>query len=230
MSKEFLWIACFGLVLLATPAQADNWTQFRGPNADGLAKESQLPTEWGKDKNVQWQVEESTPLPFIVDLFPTLAEVAWLFHDLGRAEEFREIVLDPDPIRSPWNDAARAICDGELVRETAADGADHRFLLAEAPKAVGLRPMVVRVAGLLQADSAEADPLAASAEADPWVAASRPIKSTSGKCSVSTGPVAKFFGSKPPSRKSPPSPNSPVTAMPRKLPLPTANGFMPISA
>ena len=57
MSKEFLWIACFGLVLLATPAQADNWTQFRGPNADGLAKESQLPTEWGKDKNIQWQVE-----------------------------------------------------------------------------------------------------------------------------------------------------------------------------
>src|SRR5438094_4732231 len=57
MSKEFLWIACFGLVLLTTPAQADNWTQFRGPNADGLAKESQLPTEWGKDKNIQWQVE-----------------------------------------------------------------------------------------------------------------------------------------------------------------------------
>ena len=55
--------------------------------------------------------------------FPTLAEVAWLFHDLGRAEEFREIVLDPDPIKSPWNDAARAICDGELVR--AADTIDR---------------------------------------------------------------------------------------------------------
>ena len=48
--------------------------------------------------------------------FPTLAEVAWLFHDLGRAREFIEVVLDPDPIKSPWNDAARAICDGELVR------------------------------------------------------------------------------------------------------------------
>ncbi len=57
MSKEFLWIACFGSVLLVTPARGDNWTQFRGPNADGLAKESQLPTEWGKDKNIQWQVE-----------------------------------------------------------------------------------------------------------------------------------------------------------------------------
>jgi hypothetical protein len=48
--------------------------------------------------------------------FPTLAEVAWLFHDLDRAGELGEVVLDPDPIGSPWNDAARAICDGEFVR------------------------------------------------------------------------------------------------------------------
>jgi hypothetical protein len=55
--------------------------------------------------------------------FPTLADVAWLFHDLGRAAEFIDVVLDPDPIKSPWNDAARAICDGELVR--AADTIDR---------------------------------------------------------------------------------------------------------
>jgi hypothetical protein len=48
--------------------------------------------------------------------FPTLAEVAWLFYDLDRAGEFIEVVLDPDPIKSLWNDAARAICDGEPAR------------------------------------------------------------------------------------------------------------------
>jgi class 3 adenylate cyclase len=48
--------------------------------------------------------------------FPTLAEAAWLFHDLGRAREFNEVVLDPDPIKSPWNDAARAIGDGNFVQ------------------------------------------------------------------------------------------------------------------
>lgn len=48
--------------------------------------------------------------------FPTLADIAWLFHDLGRATELIEVVLDPDPIKSPWNDAARAICEGELAR------------------------------------------------------------------------------------------------------------------
>ena len=48
--------------------------------------------------------------------FPTLAEVAWLFYDLGRAGEFIEVVLDPDPIKSPWNDAAQAICKGQFAR------------------------------------------------------------------------------------------------------------------
>jgi class 3 adenylate cyclase len=48
--------------------------------------------------------------------FPTLADVAWLFRDLGRATELVAVVLDPDPIKSPWNEAARAICEGELVR------------------------------------------------------------------------------------------------------------------
>jgi len=55
-------------------------------------------------------------VPALCSPSPTLADVAWLFHDLGRAAEFIEVVLDPDPIKSPWNDAARAICDDELVR------------------------------------------------------------------------------------------------------------------
>jgi len=48
--------------------------------------------------------------------FPTLVDVAWVFRDLGREREFREAVLDADPIKSPWNDAARAICDGDIAR------------------------------------------------------------------------------------------------------------------
>jgi hypothetical protein len=54
-------------------------------------------------------------VPALCAPFPALADVAWLFHDLGRAKELIGIVLDPDPIKSPWNDAARAICEGELA-------------------------------------------------------------------------------------------------------------------
>ena len=37
--------------------------------------------------------------------FPTFAEVAWVFSDLGREDEFG-VVLDATPIESPWIDAA----------------------------------------------------------------------------------------------------------------------------
>ena len=38
------------------------------------------------------------------------------FKDLGREQEFVEVVLDPNPIETPWADAAQAIVDGEAVR------------------------------------------------------------------------------------------------------------------
>jgi class 3 adenylate cyclase len=77
--------------------------------------------------------------------FSTLADVAWLFHDLDRAMELTGVVLDPDPIRSPWNDAARAICDGELARAAdiierighTASAAYARLRAAEALAAAG---------------------------------------------------------------------------------------------
>jgi ATP/maltotriose-dependent transcriptional regulator MalT len=47
--------------------------------------------------------------------FPTLADAAWSLTDLGRQDEFAARVLDPDVIRSPWNDVARAICDGDFA-------------------------------------------------------------------------------------------------------------------
>jgi outer membrane protein assembly factor BamB len=44
-------------VLLLIPAfAADNdWFQWRGPNNDGMAR-SDVPTEWGDDKNIAWRV------------------------------------------------------------------------------------------------------------------------------------------------------------------------------
>jgi hypothetical protein len=90
--------------------------------------------------------------------FPTLADVAWLFHDLGRAAELIEIVLDPDPIKSPWNDAARAICDGELVR--AVDTIDRIGHTASAAYAR------LRAAEALAAAGEDADAAAQRAEAE----------------------------------------------------------------
>jgi len=77
--------------------------------------------------------------------FPTLVAVAWVFRDLGREREFLERVLDADPIKSAWNDASCAICDGDLVRAAdTVDGIGHtagaayaRLRAAQAPAAAG---------------------------------------------------------------------------------------------
>src|SRR5262245_34988307 len=55
MWSRLIALAC----LLGIPAAmwADDWLQFRGPGAAALSKESKLPTEWGKDKNIAWKVE-----------------------------------------------------------------------------------------------------------------------------------------------------------------------------
>jgi outer membrane protein assembly factor BamB len=49
------------LILFVVPltAGADDWPAFRGPNADGISRESGFPTIWGQDKNIKWKV----PLP-----------------------------------------------------------------------------------------------------------------------------------------------------------------------
>jgi outer membrane protein assembly factor BamB len=48
------------LVLLpASAARSGDWPQFRGPNGCGVSRETGLPIEWGKERNIRWKV----PLP-----------------------------------------------------------------------------------------------------------------------------------------------------------------------
>lgn len=43
------------VAVMAAPASADNWPQWRGPKNDGHSAEKGLPTEWGAEKNVAWK-------------------------------------------------------------------------------------------------------------------------------------------------------------------------------
>ncbi len=43
------------LLMVASPAFAADWPQFRGPTGDGHYVGPKLPTEWGTDKNVAWK-------------------------------------------------------------------------------------------------------------------------------------------------------------------------------
>jgi hypothetical protein len=37
-------------------AAAENWPQWRGPKNDGVSAEKNLPTEWGREKNIAWRL------------------------------------------------------------------------------------------------------------------------------------------------------------------------------
>jgi hypothetical protein len=79
--------------------------------------------------------------------FPTLADLAWAFRDIGRERDLEQAILDPSPIQSPWVDAARAIATGDLpaAAETiagignAAATAYARLRVSEALAAAGER-------------------------------------------------------------------------------------------
>lgn len=50
------------LILSAVPGAQADWPRFRGPNGSGVAADSKLvPTAWGSDKNLQWQLDMPGP-------------------------------------------------------------------------------------------------------------------------------------------------------------------------
>jgi class 3 adenylate cyclase len=55
-------------------------------------------------------------VPAFCSPFPTLAEAAWAFADLGRGDELVSVTLDGSPIETGWTQAAREIVAGEPAR------------------------------------------------------------------------------------------------------------------
>jgi outer membrane protein assembly factor BamB len=45
------------LLLLPVMVNAADWTQWRGPNNDGIAVQGGIPLQWGADKNVKWKLK-----------------------------------------------------------------------------------------------------------------------------------------------------------------------------
>ena len=64
------------LLLFSLTATADNWPQWRGPNADGVSSETGVPTTWSPTENVAWKVPlegwgTSTPIVWDEQVFVT---------------------------------------------------------------------------------------------------------------------------------------------------------------
>ncbi|MCI0456551.1 MAG: PQQ-binding-like beta-propeller repeat protein [Gemmataceae bacterium] len=57
MRVPLVIVAVWFVAWAPSPALAQNWTQFRGPNANGLALEAKLPAQWGADQQLAWKVK-----------------------------------------------------------------------------------------------------------------------------------------------------------------------------
>src|SRR5437899_433653 len=54
-------VVALGFVLFSLPAGAADWSGFRGPGAQGISQETDLPTTWDGTKNVVWKIELPGP-------------------------------------------------------------------------------------------------------------------------------------------------------------------------
>ena len=58
------------LLALAAAVHAENWPQWRGPNRDGISKETNLPAQWTTKKNMAW----IAPMPGMGSSTPAIWE------------------------------------------------------------------------------------------------------------------------------------------------------------
>ena len=72
MKSKFLLSLCLLLITIPIPAFgesfADNWHQWRGPDATGVSTTADPPVEWSEDENVKWKVAiqgQGTSTPII---------------------------------------------------------------------------------------------------------------------------------------------------------------------
>src|SRR5438132_13612058 len=50
-----LCLAAFSPRLIGAAPKGSNWSQWRGPDGLGVSSESNLPAEWGENKNIKWK-------------------------------------------------------------------------------------------------------------------------------------------------------------------------------
>src|SRR3954468_12693906 len=56
LRNRVLFLASWALLSCAAVAAADNWPSWRGPDANGVSKETRPPAEWSETQNVAWRL------------------------------------------------------------------------------------------------------------------------------------------------------------------------------
>lgn len=107
---RFFWF----VLPLILPLTAENWPQWRGPGANGVSTEKNLPVEWSPEKNVVWKV----PIPGRGRSSP----VVW--------GDLVFVTTDIEAGKAEGNQPPKHIMNGTPFRHPDSMGADVRHRLA----------------------------------------------------------------------------------------------------
>jgi outer membrane protein assembly factor BamB len=110
-------LALLGLPLFAAPPHGENWPQWRGPNRDGISRETNLPAEWSMTKNLAW----AAPLPGMGGSTP----IVWGERIFLTTEDGEDIAV------VCFSTAGKQLWKKDLN----AKGARQRFMMGEANQA-----------------------------------------------------------------------------------------------
>jgi outer membrane protein assembly factor BamB len=90
------------LFLGVGPLWAGNWPTWRGPHADGVAEETNLPTTWSATQNVRWKV----PLPEPGNSTPIIwGDHVFLTQSLDGGKRRAVLALDRADGKQLWQQA-----------------------------------------------------------------------------------------------------------------------------
>jgi outer membrane protein assembly factor BamB len=121
-----IFLASCLTLITAGAARADNWPAWRGPDQNGICKETGLPSHWGPGKNLAWTLElpgkgGSTPVVWGERIFLTCADgpdLILLCIDTNGKERWRRKLSTSTRIirKDEANEASASPCtDGKHV-------------------------------------------------------------------------------------------------------------------
>jgi outer membrane protein assembly factor BamB len=119
-------IPTLAFILLATPAPAEDWTRFHGPNGSGVSRDSGFPVEFDKTRNLVWRTPvragKSSPVLSAHHVFLTGYDKEKLFtqcfdRETGKLLWERVEIRTPKPEGNSLNNPAAItpVTDGENV-------------------------------------------------------------------------------------------------------------------
>lgn len=116
----------FALILVTiSTVFADNWPQWRGPNANGTSNETNLPLKWGTDENIAWKLplpnwSGSTPIVWGDHVFLSVSDggklYLWSVDRRGPKVEWKKLLGEGDHREMKQNMSSPSpVTDGKNV-------------------------------------------------------------------------------------------------------------------